>query len=125
MPEEASLTRKRIRELRLQRGLTLEELAHRAGTGKSYMWYIENRDGIRLSARKLSRIAEVLETTVEYLLAANEDERHDAKGSKEKAEDTAFYNRYRNSEQPTKRKLRKILDVLSEKELMEKISGVK
>ena len=43
----------RVREIRQKRGLTLEALADRVGSSKSYMWEIENKDVARPSAEKL------------------------------------------------------------------------
>lgn len=49
-------------------GLSLDELAVRSGTSKSYLWELENRDVTKPSAEKLIRIASELDVTVEYLL---------------------------------------------------------
>jgi transcriptional regulator with XRE-family HTH domain len=42
----------KLRELRKQRGLTLEKLADLAGLSKSYLWELENRESQRPSAEK-------------------------------------------------------------------------
>ena len=63
----SSLGRK-VNSLRRSKGLTLEELAQATGSSKSYMWEIENKPVARPSAEKLTRIAEVLEVTPEFLL---------------------------------------------------------
>ena len=47
----------RVREQRRKRGLTLEGLAERVGSSKSYMWEIENKEVVRPSAEKLAMIA--------------------------------------------------------------------
>ena len=95
----------RIRELRKKRGLTLEQLAKRVGSSKSYMWEIENKDIARPSAEKLSLIATALDTTVEYLLTGNAAEGEDP-------EDMAFYRKYKKMDPAAKERLRQILDVL-------------
>lgn len=44
----------KLRELRKQRGLTLDKLADLAGLSKSYLWELENRESQRPSAEKLT-----------------------------------------------------------------------
>lgn len=62
----------RIKRLRTQKRLTLEELALQIGSQKSYIWSIENDRISQPSAKSIALIADVLDTTVEALL--NEDE---------------------------------------------------
>ena len=97
----------RVRELRRKRGLTLETLAARVGSSKSYIWEIENKDVARPSADILHRIAGALETTAEYLLSAEE-------GSEPDAADLAFFRRYRKMKPRGKRQLRDILRILDD-----------
>jgi transcriptional regulator with XRE-family HTH domain len=63
----------RIRILRKDLGLTLEEVADLVGSCKSYVWELEKRDS-KPSAEKLYKIAEALETTIEYLLFGYESD---------------------------------------------------
>ncbi len=98
----------RVRALRQKRGLTLERLAERVGSSKSYIWEIENKDVARPSAEKLAHIATALDTTVEYLLAG------DGGRGEENAEDIAFFRKYRKMDAPAKERLRRILDALDE-----------
>jgi len=98
----------RVREMRKKRGLTLEGLAERVGSSKSYMWEIENKDVTRPSAEKLALIATALDTTVEYLLAG------DGNQKEEDAEDIAFYRKYKKLDAPVKERLRKMLDILDD-----------
>lgn len=58
----------KIRAGRKQLGLTLEQLAQKSDSSKSYIWELENRPVVRPSAEKISKIAEVLGVTVEFLL---------------------------------------------------------
>lgn len=98
----------RVREQRRKRGLTLEGLAERVGSSKSYMWEIENKEVVRPSAEKLAMIATALDTTVEYLLAG------DGEKEEENAEDTAFFRKYKKMAAPEKERLRRILDALDD-----------
>lgn len=58
----------KIRKLRKAQGLTLDELAKRTDSSKGYIWELENRDTRNPSADKLMKIAEILETTTDFLL---------------------------------------------------------
>ncbi len=57
----------KIKESRKNRGLTLEQLAKKVGSSKSYMWQLENDPKIKPSVKLISKIAEVLEVTVDFL----------------------------------------------------------
>jgi len=100
----------KIRGLRKERKLTLDKLAELTGSSKSYIWELENKTPPRPSAEKLSRIADELGVTIEYLL--------DAEGavSEEDAEDAAFYRKYRRMDPNTKAKLRSLVDIWDEDE---------
>lgn len=98
----------RVREQRRKRGLTLEGLAERVGSSKSYMWEIENKEVVRPSAEKLAMIATTLDTTVEYLLGGDNEQ------AEENAEDVAFFRKYKKMRRPQKEQLRRILDALDD-----------
>ena len=63
-----SLLGAKIKELRTAKCLTLEQLAEKIGSGKSYIWELENRGVKRPSAEKLAAIARALGTSTEYLI---------------------------------------------------------
>ena len=70
---------KKIKTLRKEKGYTLQELAELIGSGKSYIWEIENRGLKRPSAEKLALIANALDVTTDFLInseqtALSEDE---------------------------------------------------
>lgn len=58
----------KIKELRKEKALTLEQLAVKIGSGKSYIWEIENKVVKRPSAEKLAAIAKALDVTIDYLI---------------------------------------------------------
>ena len=95
----------RVREVRLKRGLTLEALAEQVGSSKSYMWEIENKAVARPSAEKLHLIAVALDTTAEYLLAADEV-------TEVEAADVAFFRKYQKMKPKGKEQLREMLKIL-------------
>ncbi|GKS70010.1 transcriptional regulator [Nitrosomonas sp. PY1] len=64
----ASLLGEKIRTERKRLKLTLEELAEKTNSSKSYIWELENRPTVRPSAEKIGKIAEVFGVPVEYLL---------------------------------------------------------
>lgn len=99
----------RIRDLRRKHGLTLEALAAKIGSSKSYVWEIENKDVARPSAEKLSLIATALETTTDYLLGAEAVTEVDAT-------DAAFFRRYKEMDPKAKEKLREMLKILDDKD---------
>jgi transcriptional regulator with XRE-family HTH domain len=74
----ANLLKIKLRKHRQELGLSLDELATRTESSKSYLWELENRDVSKPSAEKLTKIATVLGVTAEYLLDENAglDDRH-------------------------------------------------
>ena len=99
----------RVRELRLKKALTLEALAERVGSSKSYMWEIENKDVARPSGEKLQLIAQALDTTADYLLATDEVTEADAA-------DAAFFRNYQKMNPKSKERLREMLKILDDKD---------
>ncbi|RQR34863.1 helix-turn-helix domain-containing protein [Burkholderia sp. Bp9142] len=99
----------KLRELRKQRGLTLDQLAERAGMSKSYIWELENRESQRPSAEKLSALADVLGVTVSYFI----DEDVSVPGEKHK--DEVFFRNYQKLDPTAKEQLRKILETFKKK----------
>lgn len=98
----------RIRQLRKEAPLTLEGLAQKISSSKSYVWEIENKDVARPSAEKLALIAKALETTVDYLLeGSNFTDAEDAR-------DQAFYRKYMEQGSAKRRQMQKFLDALDE-----------
>lgn len=99
----------RIRKLRQAKGLTLEGLAEKVNSSKSYIWEIENKAVARPSAEKLRLIAMALDTTSDFLVAADQvDAVSEA--------DRAFFRRYQALNEPAKKRLQRILDVLDEED---------
>ncbi len=95
----------KIRTLRKTRGYTLEQLAERAGSSKSYIWELENRAPPRPSAELLTRISTALGVTIEYLL--------DDTGAvtEEDSADVAFFRKYKRLDEADRIRLRKMIDL--------------
>jgi transcriptional regulator with XRE-family HTH domain len=100
----------KIRRLRQEKRMTLDELGQAAGSSKSYVWELENRGPPRPSADKLQRIAAALGVTVEYLL---DNEANHAPS--EEVFDDMFYRKYKKLDATTKARVREIVEVWSKK----------
>jgi transcriptional regulator with XRE-family HTH domain len=98
----------RIKELRTQKGLTLDQLATATGSSKSYIWELENKDPPRPSAEKLATIAVALGVTTDYLIGREEVTLADA-------EDKAFFREYSKMDSDTREKIRAMAKVLGGK----------
>lgn len=100
----------KIRELRKQRGWTLERLADETESSKSYIWELENKSPPRPSADKIARIAAALKVTTDYLI----DESGVA--TEEDAKDARFYREYREMHPDTRERIREMVEILKKAE---------
>ena len=98
----------RIKQLRTERGLTLDQLAQATDSSKSYIWELENKNPPRPSAEKLSAIAAALGVTVDFLMGADDHTLADA-------EDKAFYRAYSTLPEDTRRQIREMAKILGTK----------
>ena len=96
----------KIRQLRKERGLSLDQLATLAETSKSYLWELENRETANPTMDKVAKIADKLGVTAEFLL--NDDE---AEPSESDA-DQVFFRNYKKLPAPTKQQIQDILKVI-------------
>lgn len=97
----------KIRELRKKKGYTLDELATKSESSKSYIWELENKDPPRPSGEKLALIAAALDVTTDYLLGIET--------GVETAEDKAFFRKYQKMDTAQKTQIREMLDVINKK----------
>jgi transcriptional regulator with XRE-family HTH domain len=100
----------KIRRLRKEKGLSLEELAARGDVSKSYLWTLENKESPNPSTEKLLAIARALEVTPEFLLDGTKDVPDSAE------QDRAFFRQYQSADPSIKRKIAEILKVLDSKD---------
>jgi transcriptional regulator with XRE-family HTH domain len=98
----------KVRELRKEKGFTLDRLAELTESSKSYIWELENKDPPRPSAEKVARIASALGVTSDYLVDTTATVRV------EDAADQAFYRKYREMDPAIKDKIRRMADLLGE-----------
>lgn len=100
----------KIRQLRKEKGFSLEKLAEMSDSSKSYIWELENKNPPRPSAEKLAKIADRLGVTVEFLLDKTQEI------SEEDAADARFYRKFRKMDSKTKAKIRSIAELWDEDE---------
>lgn len=94
----------KINALRKEKGYTLEELADKAESSKSYIWELENKNPPRPSVEKLAKIAKALDVTLEYFV--------DEEMPEEDAMDAMFYREYRKRDPDTKKKIRQMIELM-------------
>lgn len=99
----------KLRDLRKQKGLTLEKLAHAAGLSKSYLWELENRESQRPSAEKLTALADVLGVSASYFIE------EDVRTPEERHLDEAFFRGYQKLDPEAKEQIRRILNTFRKK----------
>ena len=99
----------RLKELRETKGWTLEELAKRIVSTKSYIWELENKPSIRPSVETAYKLAKALDTTIGVLTGEPEE-------TEIPPEDQAFFRNYRQLGQDTKKQLARILDALKKED---------
>ena len=95
----------KIRRLRKEKRFTLDRLAEITGSSKSYIWELENKNPPRPSADKVSKIAEALGVTADFLFNADEP------SPTSDVLDDAFYRQYRKLPDDTKERIRQMVEV--------------
>ncbi|MFC3050789.1 helix-turn-helix domain-containing protein [Kordiimonas pumila] len=59
---------KKVRKLRQDQSLTLEDLAEKLETTKNYVWQLENKSPARPSGQLLLKIADIFEVSPDFLI---------------------------------------------------------
>lgn len=101
---------KKIRQLRKEKGYTLEKLAELSDSSKSYIWELENKNPPRPSAEKVAKIASALGVTSDYLISSSNAVPGD------EVLDQAFFREYQGLDQPDKERIREIVKAWGKKE---------
>ena len=104
----ASILGEKIKRHREALGLKLEDLAERIASTKSYVWELENKEGIRPSAEKIFRLAEALDVTAEYLMDDTQRE------PKPKQDDVVLFRKLQKLPTRDKEILRRFINSLSD-----------
>lgn len=100
----------KIRTLRTELKMSLDTLAVKTDSSKSYIWELENRDNPKPSAEKINKIAKALKVTPDYLWDAEAD-LPDAS-----VKDRAFFRKYQELSSTDKKRLQRMLDAWDEDE---------
>ena len=98
----------KIRAERKRMKLTLDDLAAKTESSKSYIWELENRPVVRPSAEKIKKIADVFGVTVEYLLD------DDKQTPTESDADKAFFRRIGQLDAAKRAQLEKFLKAIDD-----------
>ncbi|MDR3399931.1 MAG: helix-turn-helix transcriptional regulator [Pandoraea sp.] len=98
----------KIRAQRKLLKLTLDQLAEKTGSSKSYIWELENRPVVRPSAEKIARIAEVFGVTVEFLM---DDDKQEFSGADA---DKVFFRRVSRLDATKRAQLEKFLNAIDD-----------
>ena len=109
MNQMAATLSQKLKELRTQKKLTLDQLSEQSGLSKSYIWELENRESQRPSAEQLDALARVLSVSIDYFLE------NDVHSPEDRHLDDAFFRGYRNLDQNSKEHLRNILEAFQKK----------
>lgn len=98
----------KIRRHRQEKGYSLAKLAELTESSKSYIWELENRDTRKPSAEKLTRIAQALSVTTDYLL--DESATRDEKVVRE-----AFFRKFNKLDADDQKKIEQMIDAWGKK----------
>jgi transcriptional regulator with XRE-family HTH domain len=104
----ATIIGEKIRARRKLLKLTLDQLAEKTDSSKSYIWELENRPVVRPSAEKIARIAEVFGVTVEFLL---DDEKREFSSTDA---DQVFFRRVSQLDATKRAQLEKFLKAIDD-----------
>jgi len=99
----------KLKRHRQEKGYSLDKLAELTESSKSYLWELENRDTRKPSAEKLTRVAQALGVTTDYLLddtAAPDDEMR-----KE-----AFFRKFSKLTSDDQEKIKQMIDLWGKKD---------
>lgn len=95
----------KIKKRRKEMKLSLDKLANISDISKSYLWELENRTTRKPSAEKLTKIAEALEVTINYLL-------NDSSSSpSEIILKDAFFKKFKKLSKKDRRKIEQLIDL--------------
>jgi transcriptional regulator with XRE-family HTH domain len=99
----------KLRRHRQEKGFSLDKLAEITASSKSYLWELENRDTRKPSAEKLTKIAEALSVTTDYLL-------EDSAEPGEEVVKEAFFRKLSKLEPGDRRKIEQLVDMWRKKD---------
>lgn len=99
----------KIRRHRQEKGYSLDKLAEITESSKSYLWELENRDTRKPSAEKLTRIAQALSVTTDYLL-------DESAAPNEAVTKEAFFRKFSKLDADDQKKIEQLVDLWGKKD---------
>lgn len=99
----------KIKRHRQEKGYSLDKLAELTASSKSYIWELENRDTRKPSAEKLTRIAQALSVTTDYLL-------DDSAEPGDEVLKEAFFRRFNKLTAEDQEKINQMIDLWGKKD---------
>jgi len=93
---------------RQEKGYSLDKLAELTESSKSYIWELETRDTRKPSGEKLTRIAQALEVTTDYLLDETAD-------PDEKVVREAFFRKFSRLDPDDKKRVEEMIEAWGKK----------
>lgn len=97
----------RLRRLRQERNLTMEQLAEKVGVSKSYIWALENKPAHRTSANVMNALAKALDVKLLDLLGEAPPEL----GEEADPEDVAFFRNYMKMSPEDRENYRQMMEI--------------
>ena len=95
---------KKLKYHRNQKGYSLDKLAEITKSSKSYLWELENRDTRKPSAEKLTKIAQAIGVTTDYLLDNRATENEGVLRE-------AFFRKFNTLADADKKKIEEIIEI--------------
>jgi transcriptional regulator with XRE-family HTH domain len=99
----------KIKRHRQEKGYSLDKLAELTDSSKSYLWELENRDTRKPSGEKLTRIAQALEVTTDYLLDDSEE-------PSDEVLKEAFFRKFSKLDPEDQQKINQMIDMWGKKD---------
>ena len=99
----------KLKKHRNDKGYSLDKLAEITDSSKSYLWELENRDARKPSAEKLTKIAQAIGVTTDYLL-------DDKATADEGVLQEAFFRKFNQLEDDDKQKIEQMIEAWGKKD---------
>ena len=106
----SNLLKIKLRQLRSDKKISLDKLSEETNISKSYLWELENRDNVSPSAEKLSKIADALGVTLDFLLD------HGSEQPDQGVIREAFFRKFDRLDDDAKKRVEDIIDTWGKKD---------
>lgn len=100
----------KVKELRMKKGLSLQQVADGAGSSKAHIWDIETGKNKNPSIDSLNKLADFFDVSVTYLVG------EDPNSESEDTELIAMFRELKGLEKSDRDKIRKIMKAFKEED---------